>query len=176
MGRDRFENQSDKKHTGPMNRKLARCVLDHLRDLGVQEICVCPGGRNAPFVAEFAESCPFTCYYWYEERSAAFFALGKAKITGKPAAVITTSGTAAGELLPAAMEGYYSGIPLLLVTADRPRRYRGSGAPQTAEQVGIFGIYATCAQDLAESEVCNLEKWDRASPAHLNVCFEEPLL
>lgn len=108
-----------------------------------------------------------------EERSAAFFALGRIKATGRPVAVITTSGTAAGELLPAAMEAFYSGLPLVMVTADRPRRYRGSGAPQSAEQVGLFGIYAPFAQDLQGGEGCDLIGWDRMVSCHLNVCLEE---
>lgn len=159
-----------------MNRKLAASVLEQFAELGMKELCICPGGRNAPFVAELAGALKFRCYYWYEERSAAFFALGKAKISSIPIAIITTSGTAVGELLPAAMEAYYSNIPLLLVTADRPRRFRNSGAPQTAEQVGIFGVYAPFTQDIAGKEVCNLRAWDLQCPGHLNVCFEEPLL
>src|SRR5207248_3106992 len=71
-----------------------------------------------------------------------FFALGRAKLLGKPAAVVTTSGTAVAELLPAVVEAFYSGTPLIVITADRPARYRGTGAPQCIEQEGIFGPYA----------------------------------
>lgn len=159
-----------------MNKTLVQGVIKQLGQVGVKELCVCPGGRNAPFVAFLSDSGQFECFYWYEERSAAFFALGKTKIHERPVAVITTSGTAAGELLPAAMEAYYSGNPLILVTADRPRRFRGTAAPQTAEQVGIFGMYATYSQDIADDEECNLEPWNKVSPAHVNVCFEEPLI
>jgi 2-succinyl-5-enolpyruvyl-6-hydroxy-3-cyclohexene-1-carboxylate synthase len=159
-----------------MNKQLAQDILDQLAKVGVKELSICPGGRNAPFVPLLRDSKRFECYYCYEERSAAFFALGKAKIKERPAAVITTSGTAAGELLPATMEAYYSGVPLILITADRPRRFRGTAAPQTAEQVGIFGIYAPYSQDIAESEKCDFNYWNKASPAHINVCFEEPLL
>ena len=159
-----------------MNQPLAQDVLDQLAKVGVKELSICPGGRNAPFVALLSGSKRFECFYWYEERSAAFFALGKAKIKERPVAVFTTSGTAAGELLPATMEAYYSGVPLILITADRPRRFRGTAAPQTAEQVGIFGIYATYSQDIAEQEKCEFIHWNKVSPAHLNVCFEEPLL
>src|SRR5262249_51804584 len=111
----------------------------------------------------------------HEERSAAFFALGRSKITHQPVAIITTSGTAAGELLPATMEAYYTGIPLVLLTADRPRSYRGTNAPQCAEQVGLFGQYAVFEQDLAENEECNLQGWKQNGAAHLNVCLDEPL-
>ncbi len=158
-----------------MNLELAEQIIIEASRLGLEEYCVCPSSRNAPFVPLLTQK-KIKTYYWFEERSAAFFAIGRARLTGKPVAVIVTSGTAAGELLPAAMEAYYSGVPLLLITADRPRRFRGSGAPQTAEQVGLFGQYATYSQDLASQEHCNLSGWNKVSPAHLNVCFEEPLI
>lgn len=157
-----------------MNNRLARHVLQCAIDAGVKEFCVAPGKRNSPFVYALAHAKGLKAYYWPEERSAAFFALGRARATGRPVAVITTSGTAAGQLLPAAMEAYYTHQPLLLLTADRPRRLRGTGAPQCAEQVGLFSYYARYMQDIAESEICNLEKWSRQGPAHLNVCFDEP--
>jgi 2-succinyl-5-enolpyruvyl-6-hydroxy-3-cyclohexene-1-carboxylate synthase len=159
-----------------MSKSLVFSVLQQLLRVGVKELCVCPGGRNAAFVVELSKSTEFETFFWYEERSAAFFALGKTKIHNRPSAVITTSGTAAAELLPAAIEAYFSGNPLILVTADRPRRFRGTGAPQTIEQVGLFGTYATYSQDLEGDEQCDLMHWNQVSPAHINVCFEEPLL
>lgn len=163
-----------------LNRALAESVLSEMHRIGLTALSLCPGGRNAPFVALLEASSSFAplfdCYYWGEERSAAFFTLGKSRILEQPAAVIVTSGTAAGELLPAVMEAYYSCTPLLLVTADRPRRFRGSGAPQTAEQVGLFGQYVLYEQDLAGGELCSLHRWSQKGPAHLNLCFEEPLL
>ena len=79
---------------------------------------------------------------------------------------MTTSGTAAAELLPAAIEAYYSGLPLILITADRPARFRGTGAPQSIEQVGLFGVYAETS----------LATWSGSRPLHLNIEFDEPLL
>src|SRR5207248_6669700 len=105
-------------------------------------------------------------FTFVDERSAAFFALGRIKRDDRPVAVITTSGTAAAELLPATIEAYYSGAPLVLITADRPERYRGTGAPQSIEQVGLFGIYATT----------EIEGWNRRAPLHINVEFDEPLI
>src|SRR6185436_3564388 len=128
--------------------------------LGVRDFCVCGGSRNAPLLAVVGAA-----YSFVDERSAAFFALGRAKLTGRPAAVITTSGTAAAELLPAAVEAHYSGVPLILITADRPARYRGTGAPQAIEQEGLFGVYA--ARDAAS--------WSRLGALHINVEFDEPL-
>ena len=156
-----------------MNTLLARKVLEEVKRVGVSEICVCPGARNAPFVTSLED---FKLYYWFEERSAAFFALGRSRALELPVAIITTSGTAAAELLPATMEAYYSGVSLLCITADRPKRFRGTGAPQSAEQVGLFGKYALFSQDLTQTEHCNLSEWNLTGPAHLNVCFEEPLL
>jgi len=157
-----------------MNKLLACQVLEEIGSAGVKDVCLCPGARNAPLVELLTLSTYFKTFYWYEERSAAFFALGKCKIDGRPTAVITTSGTAVAELLPAAMEAYYSGNPLILITADRPRRFRGTGAPQCAEQVGIFGIYATYCQDLENNELCSLAPWNKSTPAHINICFEDP--
>lgn len=157
-----------------MNDPLAHRVIREALRKGVTEFCICAGSRNSPFVIAL-DKCPdIKLYYWFEERSAAFFALGRSKATERPVAVITTSGTAAAELLPATMEAYYTGIPLLLITADRPRRFRGTGAPQTAEQVGLFGCYAPMAVDIALDDPFDLSPWTCQQPAHLNVCFEEP--
>ena len=157
-----------------MNQKLAKQIVEECIRHGIQEFCVAPGSRNAPLVYALTRSDQVKIYYWSEERSAAFFALGRIKATGKPVAVVTTSGTAAAELLPAAMSGYYLGLPLLLITADRPRRFRGTGAPQTAEQQGLFGCYVHFETDIARDESLQLNAWVCRSPAHINVCFEEP--
>jgi 2-succinyl-5-enolpyruvyl-6-hydroxy-3-cyclohexene-1-carboxylate synthase len=102
--------------------------------------------------------------------------------------VITTSGTAAAELLPAVIEADYQGLPLIAVTADRPRRYRGSGAPQTIVQPGLFSVYVERVHDL-QGDLDGLSspdglgglgeiasEWSRKRPLHINVCFDEPLL
>ncbi|MEI6415395.1 MAG: thiamine pyrophosphate-binding protein, partial [Pseudomonadota bacterium] len=157
-----------------MNKALARLTLDGLHRAGVRELCVCPGARNAPWIQSLAEPpCPFAVTWFFEERAAAFFALGRIRATGRPVAVLTTSGTAAGELLPATMEAYYAGLSLVLMTADRPRRFRGSGAPQTAEQPGLFGIYCRHGVDLATGDVWDPGGFNNAGPVHVNVCFED---
>jgi 2-succinyl-5-enolpyruvyl-6-hydroxy-3-cyclohexene-1-carboxylate synthase len=135
----------------------ARRVIEQACGLGATDFCVCAGSRNAPLLAVLGAS-DLRVYSFVDERSAAFFALGRAKLTGRPAAVVTTSGTAVAELLPAAIEAHYSGTPLILITADRPARYRGTGAPQSIEQEEIFGVYA------------------RGSVTHINVEFDEPLI
>jgi len=149
-------------------------VLNKCVKAGITEFCICPGSRNSPFIKILMASPSIVKHFSYEERSAAFFALGRTRESGKPVAVVTTSGTAVGELLPAAMEAYYTEDPLLLITADRPKRFRGTGAPQAAEQAGIFGVYASFAQDIAHDEACLIGEWNWTGPAHLNVCIEDP--
>jgi 2-succinyl-5-enolpyruvyl-6-hydroxy-3-cyclohexene-1-carboxylate synthase len=141
----------------------ARALVEQLRAAGVPEFVVCAGSRNSPLLAVLGEERLFS---FVDERSAAFFALGRIKLHGNPVAVVTTSGTAAAELLPAAIEAYYSGLPLILVTADRPARFRGTGAPQSIEQEGIFGVYAAT----------ELERWSGVGPLHINIEFDEPLI
>ena len=124
------------------NIELARRTIGAIRSLGVTDFCVCAGSRNAPLLAVLGKTQQIKTYTFVDERSAAFFALGVGKRLGRPACVVTTSGTAVAELLPAAIEAHYSGVPLVLLTADRPARFRGTGAPQSIDQRAIFGIHA----------------------------------
>jgi 2-succinyl-5-enolpyruvyl-6-hydroxy-3-cyclohexene-1-carboxylate synthase len=159
------------------NQSLAVAVVDCLRAAGARTFCVCPGGRNAPLV-EVLDALPaglVTVLSFFDERSAGFFALGRARRDGHPVAVVTTSGTAAAELLPAMVEAYYSSVPLVAVTADRPRAYRGTGAPQAIDQAHLFGTYATPSVDVEGGD--EVPAWPTfEGPAHINVCFSEPLL
>lgn len=156
------------------NSLLAKKVLEKVISQGISEFCLCAGSRNAPLVYPLIQCPEVKVYNWPEERSAAFFALGRIKATGHPAAIVTTSGTAAAEVLPAAIEAHYTGLPLVIITADRPRRFRGTGAPQSVEQVGLYTCYAHAMLDIAECEEISLTSWDRRGPLHLNICFEEP--
>jgi 2-succinyl-5-enolpyruvyl-6-hydroxy-3-cyclohexene-1-carboxylate synthase len=134
---------------------------------GVCEFVVCAGARNAALIEALtrAEAAGLVrLWRHFEERSAGFFALGRMMETGLPCAVVTTSGTAAAELLPAVIEAHYQARPLVALTADRPAEYHGTGAPQAIEQQGIFGVYA--------SQV-DLSAWDGRGPLHLNAAFEE---
>ena len=135
--------------------------MSRARESGVEDFCVCAGSRNSPLIAVLNGALSFV-----DERSAAFFALGRAKLRDRPVAVVTTSGTAVAELLPATIEAFYSGIPLVLITADRPARYHGTGAPQAIEQEEIFGPYAARS----------FEEWKRDRPLHINIEFDEPLI
>lgn len=161
-----------------VNAELAASTLGHLEGLGVKHVVVCAGARNAPLVVPLLsveDSNPLRVWNHFDERSASFFALGLARRRKEPVAVITTSGTAVAEMLPAAIEAYYSGIPLILVSADRPSSFRGSGGPQAIEQKGIFGCYAPVSIDVQElTDLSWVLKWNGQEPLHLNVCFEEP--
>lgn len=148
------------------NIEIARRVIELARAFGAAEFCICGGSRNSPLVAVLAATTDLRLFTFFDERAAAFFALGRIKQTGKPVAVVTTSGTAVAELLPATIEAYYESAPLILITADRPRRFRGTGAPQAIEQEGIFGVYAAR----------NATVWGRVGPIHLNIEFDEPLI
>jgi len=141
-------------------------LIDAVRARGVTDVCVCAGSRNSPLLVALGARDDVRLFSFVDERSAAFFAIGRVKLHGAPVAVVTTSGTAVAELLPAAVEAHYSGIPLVLITADRPARYRQTGAPQSIEQEGIFGVYAEAS----------LESWSRTKALHVNIEFDEPLL
>jgi 2-succinyl-5-enolpyruvyl-6-hydroxy-3-cyclohexene-1-carboxylate synthase len=160
--------------------KLAEKVLQEAFACGVRDFCICAGARNSPFVFLLDKSSSLgsiNIFSFFEERSASFFALGRIERDDRPVAVITTSGTAAAELLPAAVEATYTGKPLLLITADRPSRYRGTGAPQAIEQVGIFSAYVEKLLDLdAKNLEVSFTGWTRTAPLQVNVCFEEPLI
>ena len=135
---------------------------------GIREWVICSGARNARLIEALVQAqndSPITLYRHHDERAAAFFALGRSLDTQAPCAVVTTSGTAVTELLPAMTEAHYRARPLVAVTADRPASFRGSGAPQTIRQPNIFGHIAATG---------SLADWDQHSPLHLNVELDEP--
>jgi 2-succinyl-5-enolpyruvyl-6-hydroxy-3-cyclohexene-1-carboxylate synthase len=154
---------------------LARGVIGALIEAGVTEIVLAPGSRNAPlsFAAyDAAEAGLLRLHTRVDERTAGFLALGLTKV-GARAAVVCTSGTAVANLHPAVLEAAHSGLPLVIVTADRPARLRGTGANQTTDQVGIFGsLVATL--DLAGPPPVTFA--DALAPLHLNVQLDQPLV
>ncbi|MEI6819079.1 MAG: thiamine pyrophosphate-binding protein [Verrucomicrobiota bacterium] len=142
-------------------------VVKNCLQAGVSEFVVCAGARNAALLEALARAeAAGLVRVWrhFEERSAGFFALGRTMETVKPCAVITTSGTAAAELLPAIIEAHYQGRPLVAITADRPAAFRGTGAPQSIEQPGIFGNHAFQGA---------FADWNGKQPLHINAEFEE---
>jgi len=159
-------------------------LLTALVSGGVRDVVLAPGSRSAGLaVALYAADVAgdVRLHVRVDERTAGFLALGLAAGSRSPVAVVTTSGTAVGNLLPAVMEAAHSGRRLVVLAADRPAAMRGTGANQTTRQNGIFGVFAPCfdlgvdagADDLeAAAEVATR----RRGPTHLNVQLEEPLL
>lgn len=153
---------------------LARGVIALLVEHGVTEIVIAPGSRNAPlaFAAyDAAEAGLVRLHTRLDERAAGFLALGLTKV-GRTAAVVCTSGTAVANLLPAVMEAAHAGLNLVVVTADRPARLRGTGASQTTDQVDVFGAFAPTT-DIDASPV---RVSPGVGPLHLNVQLDEPLM
>ena len=177
--------------TGP-NRNLlwAGVFLDELVRAGVREVVLAPGYRSAPLVMAAAADDRLRVFTHLDERSAAFFALGVGKRARRPAAVITTSGTAVANLFPAVVEASYSEAPLLLLTADRPHRLRGADANQAIDQARLFGGYV---RDFVEAAPAQVEAeallhlravasravasalGHPAGPVHVNLPFGKPL-
>lgn len=155
---------------------------------GIHDVVVCPGSRSqalALAAAEFERAGTLRLHVRIDERSAGFLALGLALETRTPVVVVTTSGTAVANLHPAVLEASHAGVPLVVVTADRPAELLGVGANQTTVQAGIFGSAVRCSLDepapTAETpasraaEVAAELLDGLTGPAHLNVAFREPL-
>lgn len=158
--------------------RTARAVVAALLGAGVRDVVVAPGSRNAPLsfaVWDAAAAGLLRLHTRVDERSAAFVALGLSR-TGAPAAVVCTSGTAVANLHPAVLEAAHAGVPLVVVTADRPARLAGTGANQTTEQVGIFGPLVETRDVGADGPPDWVVLWLDDGPIHLNVRLDEPLL
>ncbi len=155
---------------------LASWVIDQLVTRGMTDAVLCPGSRNAPLSFALAADERVRLHTRIDERTAAFLALGLAKGSHRPVAVVTTSGTAAANLHPAVLEAAHAGVPLVAVTADRPARLRGTSANQTTDQVRLFGDAAGFV-DLTAPDTDALDAaWLPDGPLHLNCQFDDPLL
>lgn len=174
----------------PPSTALARTVVTALVAAGVREVVLCAGSRSAPlaYALHAAEASGWLrLHVRHDERSAAFTALGVGEVGGL-AAVVTTSGSAVANLAPAALEADEAGVPLLLVTADRPAALRGTWANQTsAHQAGIFGPvvravlevdadHADPAAVVAAAAATARGGRERGGPVHLDVAFADPLV
>ena len=174
---------------GDLSLACATSLVDELAGGGVRHACLSPGSRSTALALALARHEGIELHVHLDERSSAFVAVGIAKSTGRPAIVATTSGTAVAELLPAVVEASQARVPLVLLTADRPPRLRGTGANQTIVQPGVFGGYVRTSLDLPVPTAAGQQAWWRQAarealetlaegplgPIHLNCPFEEPL-
>jgi 2-succinyl-5-enolpyruvyl-6-hydroxy-3-cyclohexene-1-carboxylate synthase len=165
--------------------------VDELVRAGVRHFCVCPGSRSTPLALTIARHPAAKLWMHLDERSAAFFGLGLAKTLREPIVLVCTSGTAAANFMPAVVEAFYARIPLVVLTADRPHELRDAGAPQTINQINLFGAHVKWFVDLAEPDAARemlrytrtvatravaLAQRGPAGPVHINCPYREPLL
>ncbi|GAA1302424.1 2-succinyl-5-enolpyruvyl-6-hydroxy-3-cyclohexene- 1-carboxylate synthase [Planotetraspora silvatica] len=171
---------------------LATVLADELVRCGVTDVVLAPGSRSAPLALAMHAESRLRLHVRIDERSASFLALGLAKRSERPVAVICTSGTAAANFHPAVIEASESGVPLLVLTADRPAELRGTGANQTIDQVKLYGSAVRWYAEIGvpEDRPGQVAYWrslagrayQRAlgpsdpGPVHLNVAFREPLI
>ncbi|GAA1124024.1 2-succinyl-5-enolpyruvyl-6-hydroxy-3-cyclohexene-1-carboxylic-acid synthase [Arthrobacter flavus] len=167
----------------------ARLAVAALTAAGVRHVVVAPGSRSAPLAYALAEAeaaGAVRLHVRIDERVAGFTALGLAQGSQRPAAVLTTSGTAVGELLPAVMEANHAAVPVVVLSADRPDELRGSGANQTTNQVNLYGSHVRCALDVPASTDPSafvaralaeaLGASGPRGPVQLNLAFRDPLV
>jgi 2-succinyl-5-enolpyruvyl-6-hydroxy-3-cyclohexene-1-carboxylate synthase len=168
---------------------FAATLVDEWLRAGISEVVVAPGSRSTP-LALAVDAAPLRVHVHLDERSAAFYALGLALATGRPAPVVVTSGTAAAELHPAVVEAHHAGVPLLVCTADRPAELHDVGAPQTIEQAGLFGAVLRWRADVSADDLppaawrsvaarlvaAALDGPRGPGPVQLNLAFREPLV
>ncbi|NWJ48094.1 MAG: 2-succinyl-5-enolpyruvyl-6-hydroxy-3-cyclohexene-1-carboxylic-acid synthase [Chloroflexi bacterium] len=165
--------------------------VEELARAGMQHVVISPGSRSTPLAYSFARNGNIKVWMQYDERSGAFFALGMAKASRKPVALVCTSGTAAANYFPAITEAQLSRVPLLVLTADRPPELRNNGAPQAIDQLKIYGDYVKLFVEAALPEASeDMLRYARtiagrafgtalAKPSgavHINFPFREPLI
>jgi 2-succinyl-5-enolpyruvyl-6-hydroxy-3-cyclohexene-1-carboxylate synthase len=170
---------------------LLRALTDELHRCGVAGACTSPGSRSTPLVLSLARDGRIPVSSHVDERAAGFFAVGLALATGRPAVLACTSGTAAANYLPAVVEAAEAGVPLIVLTADRPPELRGVGAGQTIDQIKLYGSVAKWFFEVGTHEATPQRlRWmrqlacrahavaseGRPGPIHLNIALREPLV
>lgn len=172
-----------------INHAWGHLVVEELKRNGVDYFCISPGSRSSPLTIAVAENKGVEAFMHFDERGAAFHALGYVSAARKPCALICTSGTAAANYFPAIIEASKKKLPLIVLTADRPPEIRLTGADQTIDQVKIFGDYVRYFMDVpcpttdmkpefiltTVDQAVYRAKFPMAGPVHLNFMFREPL-
>ncbi|MEH2266869.1 MAG: 2-succinyl-5-enolpyruvyl-6-hydroxy-3-cyclohexene-1-carboxylic-acid synthase [Nostoc sp.] len=174
-----------------VNQLWAYILTETLKRLGLTCAIICPGSRSTPLAIAFAQQVPeIEAISILDERSAAFFALGQAKATGRPVVLVCTSGTAGANFYSAVIEASYSHVPLLILTTDRPPELRDCHSGQTVDQLRLYGNYPNWQTELALPSAdlgmlsylrqTVIHSWERAQtrtkgPVHLNIPFRDPL-
>jgi 2-succinyl-5-enolpyruvyl-6-hydroxy-3-cyclohexene-1-carboxylate synthase len=163
---------------------LAQSIIEICLAKGITTIIISPGSRNAPLTIGFVGNPAFTCYSIADERAAAFFAMGIAQQTKQPAVLVCTSGSALLNYYPAIAEAFYSQIPLIVISADRPQSKIDIGDGQTIRQENVFANHSLYNANLNEvvsvendtkiNEAINISIGQKG-PVHINAPFEEPL-
>ena len=163
---------------------LAQSIIEICLAKGVTDIVISPGSRNAPLTIGFANNSNFTCYSIADERCAAFFATGMAQQLKKPVAVVCTSGSALLNYYPAVAEAFYSQIPLIVISADRPHDKIDIGDGQTIRQENVYANHILFSANLLEEASTENDRLINEAintavllkgPVHINAPFEEPL-
>jgi len=169
----------------------AATLFDEWRRAGLNDVVICPGSRSTPLAVAAASCDELRVHVRLDERSAGFFALGRALVTKMPVAIVVTSGTAAAELHAVVAEADLANVPLLILTADRPEELHGVGAPQTIEQRHLYGDMVRRFEDPGVAQFDQASTWrdlaivlwldasgqrGAAGPVHLNAAFRDPLV
>lgn len=168
-------------------KKQVQFLVQSLVELGLKQVVISPGSRNAPLIIAFGEHPDVTCHLVHDERCAAFVALGMMTQDCTPVAVVCTSGSAVLNYFPAVAEAFYQGLPLLVISADRPKEFINQGQGQTIMQSEVFGRHVRGYLELDDSAFVPEEipaqvafLWGQATvgwtgPIHINFSFHEPL-
>ena len=175
---------------GTLNFTWSQAIIGGFVAAGVSDAVISPGSRSTPLALAMLRQAGLRCHMAIDERSAAFFGLGLAKSNRYPVLLLATSGTAPANWLPAVIEASQSGVPLILISADRPPELQDCGANQTIGQLGLFASHVRASHMLGTPEqsfspgylhrvarqACEQASWPHPGPVHINQPFREPLL